>query len=73
VKKRVRLLWERWFAAPGGVVEGKVAFLLHDTYGVNIETQEWMAEKHGLKIDKDSFQAEMEAQRERSRQKSKEA
>lgn len=51
----------------GATLDGTTAFTLHDTYGFPIElTQEICAER-GLKVDIDTFESEMEAQRERAR------
>lgn len=52
---------------PGGQIPGENAFILYDTYGFPLElTQEIAAEK-GLTVDLEGFQAEMEKQRQRSR------
>ncbi len=54
--------------APGDVLDGSVAFLLHDTYGFPYEvTQEVVAEK-GHSLDRAGFDVAMENQREQSRQ-----
>ena len=54
-------------AAGAGVLDGSVAFTLHDTYGFPYElTTEIVAEK-GYSVDEEGFHREMEAQRERAR------
>jgi alanyl-tRNA synthetase len=63
---------ERFFqdevsSAKGGVLPGSSAFKLYDTYGLALDEQEDMAREHGLTIDRDGFNAEMEKQRERAR------
>ncbi len=51
----------------GGVLDGTVAFTLHDTYGFPFEvTQEVVAER-GATVDLEGFEREMTAQRERAR------
>ncbi|HET7269958.1 MAG TPA: alanine--tRNA ligase, partial [Rubrobacter sp.] len=52
----------------GGSFPGDVAFTLHDTYGFPVEvTREVLAER-GLSLDEASFEAAMDAQRERARE-----
>jgi len=53
------------------VVPGDIVFKLYDTYGFPVEITLELAETQGFKIDLDSFESEMEAQRERARQSSK--
>ena len=48
-------------------LSGQEAFFLHDTYGFPVEITQEIAAEHGLAVDMDGFQREMEAQRERSR------
>ena len=48
-----------------------IAFNFYDTYGMPYDMLEDIAEKHGLKIDKDKFEALLEKQRQASRQKTK--
>jgi alanyl-tRNA synthetase len=51
----------------GGTIPGENAFILYDTYGFPLElTQEIVAEQ-GLTVDVAGFEAEMEKQRQRSR------
>jgi alanyl-tRNA synthetase len=54
-------------SASGGTLAGAVAFKLYDTYGLALDEQEDMAREHGLAIDRDGFEREMEQQRERAR------
>ncbi|MGA7270687.1 MAG: alanine--tRNA ligase, partial [Acidimicrobiia bacterium] len=51
----------------GPVLEGSVAFKLHDTYGFPIELTSEMAAERGVSIDRGGFETEMEAQRQRAR------
>ncbi|MCZ6534466.1 MAG: alanine--tRNA ligase-related protein, partial [Chloroflexi bacterium] len=48
-------------------ISGDEAFLLWDTYGFPVEETAAIAREHGLEVDMEGFQREMEAQRERSR------
>ena len=63
---------ERFFhdeakSAVDGVLPGAAAFKLYDTYGLALNEQEEMAREFGLKIDHESFTAEMDKQRARAR------
>ncbi|MGL5615622.1 MAG: alanine--tRNA ligase [Sarcina sp.] len=49
------------------VLSGEKAFKLYDTYGFPVELTEEILEEKSLEIDKDGFNKEMEAQRERAR------
>ncbi|RHW40590.1 alanine--tRNA ligase [Neobacillus notoginsengisoli] len=49
------------------VISGKDVFRLYDTYGFPVELTEEYAEESGMTVDHASFEAEMEAQRERAR------
>lgn len=53
--------------AGGGVLDGRTAFTLHDTYGFPVELTAEIAAEAGVAVDMDAFTAEMEAQRERGR------
>jgi len=46
---------------------GKEAFRLYDTYGFPVELTKEIAASHGLLVDLDGFEKEMEKQRERAR------
>jgi alanyl-tRNA synthetase len=54
-------------SADGGVLPGRAAFKLYDTFGLALDEQEEMARERGLTIDQAGFQAEMEKQRTRAR------
>jgi alanyl-tRNA synthetase len=49
------------------VLPGAVAFKLYDTYGLALDEQEDMAREHGLVIDRQGFEREMDEQRRRAR------
>ncbi|HEY2015171.1 MAG TPA: alanine--tRNA ligase [Bryobacteraceae bacterium] len=51
----------------GHTIPGAVAFKLYDTYGLALDEQEDMAREHGLEIDREGFEREMDQQRERAR------
>jgi alanyl-tRNA synthetase len=48
-------------------ITGVETFLLHDTYGFPPELTAEIAREHGLEVDMEGFEREMEAQRERAR------
>jgi alanyl-tRNA synthetase len=48
-------------------LSGTDAFTLYDTYGFPLELTEELAEEHGIKVDKDGFHTEMQAQKDRAR------
>jgi alanyl-tRNA synthetase len=48
-------------------ITGAETFLLHDTYGFPPELTAEIAREHGLEVDMEGFEREMEAQRERAR------
>lgn len=54
-------------AREGGVISGKDAFELHDTYGFPFELTREIASERGVRVDGAAFEAEMKAQRERAR------
>ena len=49
------------------VLDGEVAFLLHDTHGFPVEVTEEILTERGLRLDRDGFEAAMERQRARAR------
>jgi alanyl-tRNA synthetase len=51
----------------GHVIPGATSFKLYDTYGLALDEQEEMAREHGLLLDGEGFDREMEQQRERAR------
>ena len=51
----------------GNAIPGSLSFKLYDTYGLALDEQEDMAREHGLALDRESFEAEMNQQRERAR------
>ena len=53
--------------AEGGHISGEEAFRLHDTFGFPIDLTVEIAAESGVGVDRDGFEAAMNAQRERSR------
>ncbi|WP_108669495.1 alanine--tRNA ligase [Peribacillus acanthi] len=49
------------------VIKGSDVFRLYDTYGFPVDLTEEYAEEEGMTIDRNGFETEMEAQRERAR------
>jgi alanyl-tRNA synthetase len=52
-------------------IPGPDAFRLYDTYGLPVDFLEELAQDYGLTVDKEGFEREMDAQRERARHGSK--
>lgn len=48
------------------VLDGEIAFKLHDTYGFPLDLTKEIAEEHGYKVDEDKYREEMKKQREQS-------
>ena len=48
-------------------IPGRAVFILHDTYGFPPELTAEIAREHGLDVDMEGFEREMEAQRQRAR------
>ena len=53
--------------AGANVLDGRMAFTLHDTYGFPVELTAEIAAEAGVSVDMGSFESEMAAQRERGR------
>ena len=49
------------------VLPGDVAFRLHDTYGFPVDLTVELAAEYGVRVDREGFERELAAQRERSR------
>lgn len=49
------------------VIDGEKAFTLFDTYGFPLDLTELICHEHGMTIDQDKFNAEMQKQKERAR------
>ncbi len=62
-----KILDEATAALDSTVLDGEVAFLLHDTHGFPVEVTEEILTERGLSLDRDGFEAAMEEQRERAR------
>ncbi len=62
-----RILEQQVRAAQGGVFPGSAAFLLYDTYGFPIELTEEIVAQEGLRLDREGFDQELSAQRQRAR------
>lgn len=53
------------------ILSGEVAFLLHDTYGFPIDLTMEIAQESGKTVDREKFNALMQAQRDRAKQDAK--
>jgi alanyl-tRNA synthetase len=56
----------------GGVIDGEEAFKLYDTYGFPPDMTELMAHERGHTVDMEGFEAALEKQRQRSRERREE-
>ena len=63
----MRILEEMFENERDGLLAGEQAFLLYDTYGFPVEVTAEIAREHGMEVDMEGFQREMEAQRLRGR------
>ena len=63
----MRILEEMFENERDGLLAGEQAFLLYDTYGFPVEVTAEIAREHGMEVDMEGFQREMEAQRQRGR------
>ncbi|MFF2887086.1 alanine--tRNA ligase [Paenibacillus sp. NPDC057967] len=54
-------------SADSTIIQGADAFRLYDTYGFPFDLTEDFAAEHGMTVDREGFDAEMELQRERGR------
>ena len=63
----LRILDEATAELDSTVLDGEVAFLLHDTHGFPVEVTEEILAERGLSLDRDGFEAAMETQRARAR------
>ena len=63
----MRILEEMFDSQRDGLLAGEQAFLLYDTYGFPVEVTAEIAREHGMEVDMEGFQREMEAQRRRGR------
>ncbi|MCB9371293.1 MAG: alanine--tRNA ligase [Microthrixaceae bacterium] len=59
--------------APGDVLDGRVAFTLHDTYGFPLEVTQEIASERGFSVDDDAFADAMAEQRARAKEARKAA
>ena len=53
--------------APGGVIDGRDAFRLYDTFGFPLDLTQVMARERGCAVDAEGFETALEEQRARSR------
>jgi alanyl-tRNA synthetase len=58
-------IFEKYIATEtaGGMLSGKAAFTLYDTYGFPLDLTELMARERGLTVDHEGFEVHMEQQR----------
>ncbi|MGH3733641.1 MAG: alanine--tRNA ligase [Acidimicrobiales bacterium] len=62
---------EQVIASGASIVPGEIAFKLHDTHGFPIELTEEIVSESGLKVEREAFDREMAAQKERARASAK--
>jgi alanyl-tRNA synthetase len=63
----IRLLEKNLPTEKGGVLSGELAFTLYDTYGFPLDLTSLILREKGMSVDETGFTAEMEKQKERSR------
>jgi alanyl-tRNA synthetase len=63
----MQLLEQAIDALEGKVISGETVFRLYDTYGFPVDLTADVAREHGLSIDMEGFEREMDAQRKRAR------
>lgn len=63
----IALIENGGWSLENGMMSGKDAFLLYDTYGFPIDLTELIMEEKGIKIDLEGFEKELSKQKERSR------
>ncbi len=54
-----------------GIIDGREAFVLYDTFGFPFDLTQIMAEERNMRVDEDGFNAALEEQRQRSSEKAK--
>ncbi len=67
----MEMLEEMIGRSAGGIVSGRDAFKLYDTYGFPLEMTKEVASERGLGVDLEGFESAMRGQQERSKQSSK--
>jgi len=67
----MKVLEEDIAALSGKQIPGDVVFKLYDTYGFPVDLTADIARERGLSIDRDGYEKEMDAQKERARSSSK--
>ena len=67
----MRILEEAIAKTEGGVLDGKVAFKLHDTYGFPVDLTADVLRERNLTVDMDGFDAAMQEQRDMARASAK--
>ena len=60
-------LLEKNLPKQGGVLSGEIAFTLYDTFGFPLDLTELILREHGMSVDVENFNAEMQKQKERAR------
>ncbi len=67
LEQGMRILEEAITGLDGDTLPGALVFKLYDTYGFPVDLTADIARERGLNLDRDGFEAEMAAQRERAR------